>query len=233
MNVAAKAHRSIRFRSRSFHAMVLAPELPLADWLAELDAWLIRSPGFFLGRPIVLDVVAMGSSKPEVMSLIDDLLARNIKIMGIESADPSWRDIGMPALVRRGRQESEIDVFGLETETTTQPIQEPPKSLLIDSPVRSGQSISHPEGDVIVMGSVASGAEIIAGGSIHIYGALRGRAIAGANGAPARIFCRKCEAELLAIDGLYMIAEDMDAALRGRPVQVRLDGDSLMLMALD
>ena len=100
---------------------------------------------------------------------------------------------------------------------------------MIDQPVRSGQSIVYPEGDVTVVGSVASGAEVIAGGSIHVYGTLRGRAIAGSHGnARARIFCRKLEAELLAIDGLYKTADDMARSCAGRPIQVWLEGDSIM-----
>ena len=84
-----------------------------------------------------------------------------------------------------------------------------------------------------VVGSVASGAEIIAGGSIHVYGTLRGRAIAGAIGDNrARIFCRKLEAELLAIDGLYRTADDMDAQFRGRAVQVWLNGDAITMESL-
>ena len=76
-----------------------------------------------------------------------------------------------------------------------------------------------------VLGSVGSGAEIVAGGSIHVYGTLRGRAMAGASGNPrARIFCNKLEAELLAIDGYYTTADDIDQGLRGRPVQAWLDG---------
>src|SRR6476620_9020344 len=72
----------------------------------------------------------------------------------------------------------------------------------MEEPVRSGQSVIFPHGDVTVVGQVASGAEVVAGGSIHVYGALRGRALAGSMGNPrARIFCRKNEAELLAIDG--------------------------------
>ena len=78
--------------------------------------------------------------------------------------------------------------------------------------MRSGQSIIFPEGDVTVLGSVGSGAEIVAGGSIHIYGTLRGRAMAGVNGnTTARIYCQKIEAELLAIDGFYQTADDIDA----------------------
>jgi septum site-determining protein MinC len=105
---------------------------------------------------------------------------------------------------------------------------------VLQEPVRSGQSIVFPRGDVTVLGSVSSGAEVMAGGSIHIYGALRGRAIAGMLGNPgARIFCRRMEAELLAIDGLYRTAEDMDETLRGRPVQAWLDRDSIVMAGLD
>ena len=105
-----------------------------------------------------------------------------------------------------------------------------PTSLLLDAPVRSGQSILFPNGDVTVVGSVASGAEIVAGGSIHIYGALRGRAIAGATGnANARIFCGKFEAELLAIDGLYKTADSIETTLRGQPVQAWIERDAIRI----
>jgi len=81
---------------------------------------------------------------------------------------------------------------------------------------------------------VASGAEVIAGGSVHIYGALRGRAIAGFLGLPAaRVFCRSLEAELVAIDGVYLLADDMESKLRGRAVQARRDADTVVLATLD
>jgi septum site-determining protein MinC len=102
-------------------------------------------------------------------------------------------------------------------------------SLTVTEPVRSGQSLVFPDGDVTVVGSVASGAEIIAGGSIHVYGTLRGRALAGTMGnASARIFCRKLEAELIAIDGFYKTAEDMEPALRGQAVQIWLEGEAIV-----
>jgi len=106
-------------------------------------------------------------------------------------------------------------------------------SLVIAEPVRSGMSVFHPTGDVTVIGSVASGAEIVAGGSIHVYGALRGRAMAGCAGlAGARIFCRRMEAELLAIDGLYRTAEDIPPELEGRPAQAWLEHDLMRFSAL-
>ncbi len=91
-----------------------------------------------------------------------------------------------------------------------------------------------PWGDVTVLGSVASGAEVVAGGSIHVYGVLRGRAMAGSMGnALARIFCRKNEAELIAIDGYYRTAEQMDAKLRSRAVQASLEDGVVLISALD
>ena len=87
---------------------------------------------------------------------------------------------------------------------------------------------------MIVIGAVGSGAEIVAGGSIHVYGALRGRAIAGSTGNPqARIFCGKLEAELLAIDGLYKTAEEIDPSLWGRPAQARLEGDAMLISLIE
>jgi septum site-determining protein MinC len=106
-------------------------------------------------------------------------------------------------------------------------------SLVLHEPVRSGQSIVFPEGDVTVIGSIASGAEVIAGGSIHVYGALRGRALAGSIGnSAARIFCRKLEAELLAIDGIYKTADDLPAELRGQAAQLWLENDAIMASRL-
>ena len=106
--------------------------------------------------------------------------------------------------------------------------------MLIESPIRSGQSVIFPFGEVTVLGSVASGAEIVAGGSIHVYGTLRGRAMAGVNGnSTARIYCQKIEAELLAIDGYYQTAEEIDASLRNRPAQAWLQGEIMRITPLN
>ena len=106
--------------------------------------------------------------------------------------------------------------------------------LVVDSSVRSGQTIHYPEGDVTVIGSVASGADVIAGGSIHIYGALRGRAFAGADGeAQSRIFCRRLEAELLAVGGVFLTADEMGMNVRGQPIQAWLERDSIRIARLD
>lgn len=100
--------------------------------------------------------------------------------------------------------------------------------------VRSGQQVYADNRDLTVLAAVGAGAEVIADGSIHIYGPLRGRALAGAQGnAKARIFCREFHAELVAIAGHYKVLEDIPAELRGKAVQVWLDGDQLKIAALD
>ena len=107
-------------------------------------------------------------------------------------------------------------------------------SLLVGHSVRSGQSIAFENGDITIIGSVASGAEVVAGGSIHVYGALRGRAIAGLSGnSSARIFCSKLNAELVAIDGVYQTAEDMPPDRIGMPSCAWLDGDLMRITPID
>jgi septum site-determining protein MinC len=242
VTVATQPRNAIRFRGRSFLALVLVPEAPLAAWMVELDDWNKRSPGFFRGRPVVLDVSGIELDKDGLAQLINDLAERDVRLIGVEGTKASWLTLGMPPLISGGRQASDVtDVAEIpprEEEKASIPVLRVPppqatESLVVDSPVRSGQSIIFPQGDVTIIGSVASGSEVIAGGSIHVYGALRGRAIAGSIGNPrARIFCNKLEAELVAIDGLYRTADEMDPQFRGKRVQAWLTGDSMTMAAL-
>lgn len=240
--------RSIRIKGRSFLAVVLSPDLPFDQWLLKLDDLAGRSAGFFLERPIVLDVTDLAIDKAQLKGLLEELARRNVRIMGIEGARPSFLEPGMPPAMKGGRAAADFEVEAKEKPVEKESSGEreaveakPPvveistpmprpaiQSIVIREPIRSGQSIVFPEGDVTVIGSVASGAEVIAGGSVHIYGALRGRALAGSVGnSSARIFCRKLEAELLAIDGIYTTADEMAVELQGKAVQLWLDGDAI------
>jgi septum site-determining protein MinC len=106
--------------------------------------------------------------------------------------------------------------------------------LMHPAPVRSGQQVYAENADLTVLATVGAGAEVIADGSIHIYGALRGRALAGAQGnEKARIFCREFHAELVAVAGHYKVLEDIPKELRGKAVQVWLDEGQLRIAALD
>lgn len=108
----------------------------------------------------------------------------------------------------------------------------PPK--IITTPVRSGQQIYADGGDLIIINTVSPGAEVIADGCVHVYGALRGRAIAGAKGdTGARVFCRRFEADLVAVAGIYAVAEQMQGELRNKPAQAYLVDGKLKLDRLD
>jgi septum site-determining protein MinC len=208
-------------------AFVLSPDAPLCDWLAELDAQIERSASFFAGRPIVVDLSSIPQTDPDLETLFDALRTRGIRVIGAEGTDgltPAIQAVGGPLIGGRP-----LGLYEVPDDPPDEPPPPEPTSMVLDAPVRSGQTILFPQGDLTVTGSVASGAEIMAGGSIHVYGVLRGRAIAGVTGnSRARIFCKKLDAELISIDGLYMTAEDMDG-FRGKSIQARLEGSSIII----
>lgn len=227
--------QSTRFVCRSYMAVVLAPEPPLVDWVTDIEQRIKGAGAFLVGSPVVLDLSAVKLSQSAIAHLVAELDHRGVRVMGLENTDPATAGAGLPPLVRASRGAA-TSIDAVDTPKAEPKVEPRPKptTLLLEEPVRSGQSIFFPDGDVTVLGSVGSGAELVAGGSIHVYGALRGRAMAGSNGnTRARIFCSKIEAELLAIDGYYMTAESMDKGLRHRPVQAWLEGNELKITALD
>lgn len=234
MVTATQPSRSFQFHGRSLLAFVLKPEMHIGQWIAELDTWLSRSPGFFAGKPVVLDVSGVLLTKRKIAGLIADLAARGIRIMGIFGADPMATDPGLPPVLSPGRAAEPDAARELPEPQSTAPTPIiPVSSRLIDSPVRSGQSLFH-DGDVTILGSVSSGAEIVATGSVHIYGTLRGRVFAGTNGNPrAHIFCRCLDAELVAIDGYYCTADEIAPHLVQKSIHAWLDHDALKIKALD
>lgn len=101
---------------------------------------------------------------------------------------------------------------------------------LVKSHIRSGQQVYDPGGDLIIINTVNTGAEVLADGNIHIYGALRGRALAGVKGdTSARIFCQSLEAELVSIAGKYKVLESIADEWRGKAVQIYLENDDLKI----
>ncbi len=233
-------------------ALVLAPEPPLRAWLAAFEAQIAHAPAFFESRPVILDLGLLPPQQPDVAALIQTLADRGVRIIGTEGAHASWPGIakwggpigpagaaadgaasrkpaGRPLALPEGQPPPAHAAPAHAAPATSEG-----PALLVAHAVRSGQQVVHEAGDVTVLGTVAWGAEIIAGGSIHIYGALRGRAVAGFSGNKrARIFCRRLEAELLAIDGLYRTAEEWDAALHGQPAQAWLEGETMMLAPME
>jgi septum site-determining protein MinC len=238
--------QTLKFRAQSLLAYVLEPVPPLADWFLALDAWLARSPTFFIARPVILDMAALDISLKEYRELLSDLARRHIRVMGAENVGRGLVGPHLPPVLSGGRT---IDAPTLREDAPASPEEEAPapreeaqaksattagaNSLIVDGNVRSGQSIVHPDGDVTVIGRVASGAEIVAGGSVHVYGALQGRVIAGISGSQsARIFATEARAELLCIGGAYVTAESTSSEMEGRSLEARLDGDELKLRIL-
>jgi septum site-determining protein MinC len=231
----------LRVRGRSVMALVIAPEPPFTDWFAALDQQMGRSASFCADRPVVVDLAAVLESvgRDAIPVALDGIEARGLRVIGAEGLGPN-----MLAGTRWARLPTSLQGRDVAPPRADSTRAEPPgadapgaaaiPSLLVDRPVRSGQSVVFEDGDIIVVGAVASGAEVIAGGSIHVYGALRGRALAGLKaGAGARIFCSRLEAELVGVDQLYRTAEHWGPDLHGRAVQVQCDRGALQLSALD
>jgi septum site-determining protein MinC len=231
---------TLRVRGRSVMALVIAPETPFASWCAALDQQMRRSAGFFADRPFVVDLGAVLESvgRDAIPIALDGLEARGLRLIGAEGVAPGvlagTRWAWLPTSLNGRDVAAQPPQSPQASRSADPPAAAAFPSLLIDRPVRSGQSIVFEAGDVTVVGAVASGAEVIAGGSIHIYGALRGRALAGLKaGAGARIFCRRLEAELVGVGQLYRTAEHWGPDLQGRAVQVHCDRGALQLTALD
>ena len=141
---AEPARQQVRLRGRSYVAFVFCPVVPIVAWLEEIDATLARSPGFFVGKPVVLDLSAVDLSQSAIAHLVTSLETRNIRVLGIEGVDESHLTTSMPPLLTGGRH------CVLEQNKPKPPEAKPkPTSLLLESPVRSGQSIIFTEGDVM------------------------------------------------------------------------------------
>jgi septum site-determining protein MinC len=217
----------ILVQDQSFGLLTLLPTPPIFGWLAQLDAEM-RGAMFPASRLVALDLSMTTLHAPGIRTLVTELETRGIRVAGLAGLDPS--QLGehasqMPPILR-----SVSPVAVADTPAPTPPA---PANLLVEDNIRSGQRICCPGGDVTVVGSVSSGAEIVAGGSIHVYGKLRGRAIAGQAGRPAQIFCRGLDAELLSINGVALVADDMDPRLRGRAVRAWHEQDVIRLCGLD
>ena len=146
---AAPTRQMVRMRGRSYVAFVFCPTVPIVAWLEEIDATLARSPGFFVGKPVVLDLSAVDLSQSAIAHLVGSLDQRNIRILGIEGVDAALLATNMPPLLTGGRPCVLTQIEPKKPEAKPKPT-----SLLLETPVRSGQSIVFTEGDVTVLGSV-------------------------------------------------------------------------------
>jgi septum site-determining protein MinC len=253
MNAHVRSSANLNLRTHSLIAFVLQPVEPLEEWFATLDGWLSRSPSFFANKPIILDLANLDIPLKDYRDFLTGLTRRHVRVMGVEGANPTLVGPHLPPTVTGGVPVNANPVAAepVSAPVAAAPIADtpvarepaPPESrfqsgcaqtLFIDSPVRSGQSICNLAGDITIVGRVASGAEVIAGGSVHVFGAIQGRVFAGVSGIrDARIFCTDARAELLCVGGAYVTAENMDPRTEGKSIEVRLDDTELAIRILN
>ena len=234
----------LQLRSRSFTAVVLRLN-GSADraFLDALDALMRQAPHFFVNAPLVLDLEKAGeiSDRAAFVKLVRELRARKLCAIGIQNGTPEQAAaaFGAGLITLQGGRDVPADRPRAAAAAVPEPAPPvaaettPAETLMVTEPVRSGQRIFADQGDLVVVASVSSGAELIAHGNIHVYGPLRGRALAGVNGdRNARIFCQSLEAELVAIAGLYRTSDDLGPGVRQQRVQALLRNDTLCVEPL-
>jgi septum site-determining protein MinC len=204
----------------------------------ELRQQVERSPRFFLNAPVVLDLKdAEGFTTEDAYLDAGDLLRRHtLAIVGVQNALPEQlaaaAAAGLASFAPNSTQPSRRAGQPAQAPAATaapaaaQPVRA--TARLVTEPVRSGTQIYARGTDLVVTAAVSPGAELVADGSIHVYGTLRGRALAGASGdVDARIFCSRLEAELVSIAGRYLVSEQLPQEQRGSAVQIALVDDQL------
>ncbi len=230
---------SFQLRGGSFTLMVLKLTGPASDaFFAKLGDKVRQAPNFFRNAPLVLDLDGLpGSDQVDFGDLKSRL--REIGLIalavqgGIQRHHQAALTAGLPLVPAAGRG-IKLDP-GAAAAPAAQRAAAPqtaPRSLpeasgrpamVINEPVRSGRQIYAPGGDLVITAMVSAGAELLADGHIHVYGALRGRALAGLAGdTSARIFCLSLEAEMVSISGLYRVSEDIPPAIVKKPAQIYL-----------
>lgn len=229
------------------------PALIYGDVAARVRA----APQLFDGAPVIFDLTALPTppSERDLRAISDAVHAAGLRPVGLAAGDEAVSALAQAldwplfAKFLAGREAASLsepveelpepssapcDVTSVPVDAPVQNVLPPrPSGLHHAEPVRSGQRIYAQDTDLTIASVVGHGAEVIADGSIHVYGALRGRALAGARGeVAARIYCQNFQAELVAIAGQYRVFEEPVAELHGKPVQVWLEGDKLRLAAL-
>ncbi|MFV8571703.1 septum site-determining protein MinC [Marinobacter sp. SBS5] len=206
-----------------------------------------QAPGFFKDIPLVisLDKYEGIDSEIDFFKIIGTCRRHNIQVIGVRAANENQRRLakGASLALMPGGSVREKTVAPEPIAEVAEPVAkspavtlapEPTPAKIVTQPVRSGQQIHAPEGDLIILAPVQAGAEVLAAGNIHVYGALRGRALAGIHGAEsARIFCQSLEAELVSIAGHYKIPEDLQNNGWKSAVQIQLKDDVLVVSPLD
>lgn len=251
MSETATTGVSQSFQLKSASVSLTALELYYFDndeFESNLREKISQAPGFFKDVPVLISLEKYQGldSELDFFKIIGTCRRYNIHVIGVRTANDDQRRLARAAELallpgssqREKAQEPEATEQPQETAqpTPTAPSApaQPAPAKVVNQPVRSGQQITAPEGDLVILAPVQAGAEVLAAGNIHVYGPLRGRALAGIHGAEgARIFCQSLEAELVSIAGHYKISEDLQENGWKNAVQIQLTDDLLVVTPLD
>lgn len=216
----------------------------LGTHLEEFNQQLIdkikQAPKFFYHAPIVIDLQKLEPwAELDFQRLKAILLAHHLIPVGIKGGHTTQqataKAAGFAILQTTAPQTSNDRPLPEQDEVAVPAAPASPPALssnskVISEPVRSGQQIYAREGDLVILGSVSHGAEILADGHIHVYGPLRGRALAGVTGnTHAHIFCQSLEAELISIAGEYQLSEEFEKTAWRIPTDISLEGEHLQI----
>jgi septum site-determining protein MinC len=248
-NPAAAAHESafeIRFGQVGLAQMRLRSTEPAAVQ-AELTARVAAAPALFERAALCLDLGALDHEPraDELRAVLAAIRAAGVLPIGLAhgtaTIDALARELDLPVLTQFRAQSKALEPARVAAVPSpqrrappapaappTEPVEIAVPALMHHRPVRSGQRIYARHRDLVVTSAVGAGAEVMADGCVHVYGSLRGRAMAGARGeVSARVFCQEFHAELVSIAGVFKVFETIPPELAGKPVQAWLDGDDL------
>ena len=225
--------------------------LDVAQLSREMRERVERAPKLFGRAPVIIDFggLAQMPDAATARALLEGLRGAGVLPVGLSygtrETEQLAEQLGLPLLAKFRAQYEPVAAAAPPARRESAPAEPAPAKaaakapaaaaspgLVQKTPVRSGQQLYAENRDLTVLSTVGAGAEVIADGSIHLAGTVRGRALAGAQGnTDARIFCREFHAELVAIAGHYKVLEDVPKELRGKPVQVWLEKEQLMIAA--
>ena len=253
LTTTAQARTSFDLKSASLPVVaVLLKTTDAARFAADLAERVADAPGFFDNDPVLIDLAPVKDADEPIdfAAIIEQLRSHSTLPVAVRGGSPtqmdaaravglSWApDAATPPVRTEASAPAVPQVREVVREVEVEVVREVPVAgpgtVVVDKPLRSGQQVYARGADLVVMAVVSFGAEVIADGNIHVYAPLRGRAIAGARGnTDARIFSTCLEPQLVSIAGIYRTTEtELPADVRGKPAQVRLDGEKLIIEPL-
>ncbi|RQO84047.1 septum site-determining protein MinC [Acidovorax sp. FJL06] len=250
LTTAAQARTSFDLKSASLPVVaVLLKTTDAAQFMADLAERVADAPGFFDNDPVLIDLAPVREAETPIdfAAIVAALRHHSTLPVAVRGGNPAQmeaaRAAGLAAAPDAPPARAEAPpvqevvrevIREVEVEVVREVPMPGPGTVVVDKPLRSGQQVYARGADLVVMAVVSFGAEVIADGNIHVYAPLRGRAIAGARGnTEARIFSTCLEPQLVSIAGIYRTTEtELPADVRGKPAQVRLDGEKLLIEPL-